>query len=140
MFILPIGGSISSYNHVLEVVPLAYIKLRFSGKKISRLGFSCRELNHIYPISQAYRIKAVVCESSIEDFSIQTKKYSETKTDEQRFIQDGVDVKTYFSVGCSYSSSNDKAPLIYNSYLFFEFPETDDYLFLYNLCTKPKGI
>lgn len=134
VFIVPIGGSISSYNHVLEIYPLAYIKCRFSGKTVSRLGFTCRELNHIYPINQAYNTKAIINESSIEDLSVQTKKYNETKSIEQPFIQDSVEVKSYFSVGCSYTSSNDKAPLTFNSYLFFEFQETEDYLFLFKLC------
>lgn len=98
------------------------------------MGFSCRELNHIYPINQAYNTKAIINDSSIEDLSVQTKKYSETRTDEQCFTQDNVEIKSYFSVGCSYTSSNDKAPLTFNSYLFFEFQETEDYLFLFKLC------
>lgn len=134
IFIVPINGSISSYNSVLEIYPLAYIKLRFPGKTISRIGFTCRELNHIYPINQAYYTKAIISDSFIEDLSVQTKKLSETRSDDQFFLQNDVQVKSYFSVGCSFTSSNDKAPLIFNSYLYFEFQETEDYLFIVKLC------
>lgn len=129
IFITQKDTRIDSYNSVLVVKLIGYILCDGGINDIDRIVFKSQEINHIYPINQAYQI---IYEKNGK-VSLIIKEFNSTLTKEQEFAVDKIKVKSHFYTVTNTSHILDDSPLSINSALIFDFEKTNDYNFIIRL-------
>ena len=127
---LPKRTNIGSYNSVLTVQIEAYIIQKYERDWIDRLGFISKELDCIYPTSQALEVPEWTEDGVV---SIKTKDFDNTTSHKQCFSVDGKEVSVFFGISRTSSGKIGKPPLELHSEMFFEFEKTNDYAFILKL-------
>lgn len=132
IFLPQVGSHISSQNSILYIELRAYIVCDEPRDSISRLSFTCPEIDYIHPVNQAfsYSIDPEMKDGVLE---IKTKNFTSTTTEEHSFLVDGCEVKVKFGVVRGISSKIGEAPLSLKSTMMFEFESTCDYEFVLQL-------
>ncbi len=125
---------IGSYNEVLFVKIIAYILCGAGAHPISKMAFTCPELDCIHPVTQGFS-----CTFDNEQLfsrgiiSIQTEDYQVTTTEKKEFQVDGKDVSVNFGIARSFSTKFGQPPLTLRSTMLFHFEPTEDYSFIVRL-------
>lgn len=96
---------------------------------ISRIEFTCSELNYIFPLNQAFEISYDAMEHNGK-ISINTLDFEKTTTDKQIFEFKGEEVEVYFGINRIMSYTIDEPPLKLTSTMNFKFKETQDYSYV----------
>ena len=129
---LPVKNSlVDSINSSLIIKIFAYILFNHRPAEFSRIAFSCPEINHIHPITQAIRHESIMEDDVV--FSVRTMPNEKTCTERQLFHIDGHDVYAYFGMIQTASAKVDRPPLSITASLYFDFEPTLDYGFAYRL-------
>lgn len=130
MLFFPKHKRIGRINLVLIIDIDAFVLYKFERETIDRIGFISPEIDYIYPTDQA--IDSV---EWMEDgiMSIKTKSFHNTTSNKQEFLVNNVKVNVFFDISRVNSMKIGKAPLELRSIMFFEFEETNDYVFIYRL-------
>lgn len=134
IFLTKQGTQIGSYNEVLFVEVAAYILCKLESHPISKMSFTCSELDCIHLVTQGYH-----CKYNHEEFhnhgvlSVSTNDYETTTTSVHSFDVDGKDVQVWFGISRSFSTKVGQSPLTLHSTMTFEFESTDDYSFIARL-------
>lgn len=125
------GSSIGYQSSVLLIDVAAFIECQTHVQEISKISFTCPELDCIYPVTQGYScsfdLKAVQTTGVI---TVQTEDFSETTTVKQTFMIDGVEVLVSFGISRSLGTKVGQPPLTLHSTMIMEFAPTEDYAFL----------
>ena len=134
IFITKQGANIGSYNEVLFVDIAAYVVCKLDSHPVSRMSFTCPELDCIHPVTQGFS-----CTIDHEQFnfngilSVQTEDFNETTTEAKVFKVDGKDVSVTFGIARSFSTKVGQPPLTLRSTMSFRFEPTEDYSFITRL-------
>ena len=132
IFLVPEGSGIDQNNGIFTIHPLAYIVYKYKRKPISGISFTCQELDWIFPVGSAYKVQLGTEGGNHGIQSIMSKDFCDVTTNEQSFEFQKREVKTYISISRFFNSGS-RSPLEFASTLFFEFEETEDYLWVYGL-------
>lgn len=124
------GRSVGRINGVLIIQVYAYVWKRIGCSTINRIGFKSPEIDCIHPVKDAI---ASTQWSETGEYKVETRPFSETTTEKQKFKVDGKDVMVYFGISMSAGGDFTKPPLSLQSEMYFEFEETDDYAFVFRL-------
>lgn len=124
------GRSVGRINGVLIIPVYAYVWKRIGCSTINRIGFKSPEIDCIHPVKDAI---ASTQWSETGEYKVETRPFSETTTQKQKFNVDGKDVTVYFGISMSAGGDFTKPPLSLQSEMYFEFEETDDYAFIFRL-------
>lgn len=124
------GRTIGRINDVLIVGIFAYVWKRIGCSTINRIGFKSPEIDCIHPVKDAI---ASTQWSETGEYKVETRPFSETTTEKQKFKVDGKDVMVYFGISMSAGGDFTKPPLSLQSEMYFEFEETNDYAFVFQL-------
>lgn len=134
IFLTKQGVQIGSCNEALFVEIEAYIICKSESQYISKMSFTCPELDCIHLVTQGYH-----CKYNHEEFhnhgvlSVSTNDYDTTTTSAHSFNVDGKNVQVWFGISRSFSTKVGQPPLTLNSTMTFEFEATDDYSFVARL-------
>lgn len=134
IFLTKQGAHIGSYNEVLFVEIAAYILCNAKAETISKMSFTCPELDCIHPVTQGFS-----CTFDHEQFSahgvlsVQTEDFDTTTTEQQSFQVDGKTVSVSFGISRSFSTKVGQPPLTLRSTMSFRFEPTEDYSFIVRL-------
>lgn len=134
VFITKQGANIGSYNEVLFVDIAAYVVCKLDNHPVSKMSFTCPELDCIHPVTQGFS-----CTIDYEQFnsngilSVQTEDFNETTTESKVFKVDDKDVSVSFGIARSYSTKVGQPPLTLRSTMSFRFEPTEDYSFITRL-------
>lgn len=134
VFLTKQGAHIGSYNEVLIVKVAAYIICKVDSHPISKMSFTCPELDCIHPVTQGFS-----CTLDHKQFhshgilSVQTEDFDATTTEQKTFQVDGKDVSVSFGIARSFSTKVGKPPLTLQSTMSFRFDPTEDYSFIVRL-------
>ena len=131
-----VGHPIRRYNSVLTIDIQAYIWKRFGCIKIDQIGFQSPELDCIFSCKNAIESYSV---SKTGGYKVETKPFSETTTEKQSFVVDEIDVAVNFGVSMTTDGDHTKPPFSLHTEMYFEFPPTDDYGFVFRLCSIARG-
>ena len=123
--------SVGRINSVLIISIYAYVWKRIGCSTIDRIGFKSPEIDCIHPVNLAI---ASTQWSETGEYKVETKPFSETTTEKQKFTVDCKEVKVYFGMSMSAGGDFTKPPLSLQSEMYFEFEETSDYAFVFRLC------
>ena len=129
IFITRKGAALSHKNSIIYVEIIGHIECTTSQTRFTAMHFECHELAGIHPISR-------MIESQKEedgDLAIRTPDFELTKTDEEVFTFENNLVRVHFGEIREFQYGVTETPLTIKSSLCFEFPETDDYLFIHQL-------
>ena len=124
------GRSVGRINGVLIIQVYAYIWKRIGCCTINRIGFKSPEIDCIHPVKDAI---ASTQWSETGEYKVETRPFSETTTEKQKFKVDGKDVTVYFGISMNAGGDFTKPPLSLQSEMYFEFEETNDYAFVFQL-------
>ena len=124
------GRTIGRINDVLIVGIFAYVWKRIGCSTINRIGFKSPEIDCIHPVKDAI---ASTQWSETGEYKVETRPFSETTTEKQKFKVDGKDVMVNFGISMSAGGDFTKPPLSLQSEMYFEFEETNDYAFVFKL-------
>ena len=130
MIFLPKHNNIGCYNSVLVIDIDAFIICKYERDAIDRAGFVSQEIDCIFPTNQALEYQEWTEDGII---SVKTKNFLNTTSKKQYFFVDGKKVFVYFGISRSTSTKVGKPPLELHSEMFFEFEETNDYVFVFKL-------
>lgn len=139
VFLTKQGARIGSYNEVLFVEIAAYIICKMDSHPISKMSFTCPELDCIHPVTQGFS-----CTLDHEQFnshgilSVQTEDFEATTTELKAFQVDGKDVSVNFGIARSFSTTIGQPPLTLRSTMSFRFDPTEDYSFIVRLWFAAK--
>lgn len=125
-----VNGSFGMSNNVLNVHVYGYL-IANDNNKFSRVGFECNEFNSIYPTNQAINKLKVDYEEGT--FELTANGFKETTSNKSSFKVDGKEVTAYFGISYNLNNGNIKPPINLSTTLFFEFDETENFEFLYQL-------
>ena len=134
IFLTKQGAHIGSYNEVLFVEIAAYILCKTGAQPISKIAFTCSELDCIHPVTQGFS-----CTFNHEQFhshgvlSVQTENFDATTTEPKTFQVDGENVNVSFGIARSFSTKIGQPPLTLRSTMSFRFAPTEDYSFIVRL-------
>ncbi len=134
IFLTKQGANIGSYNSVLFVDIFAYIHCKSEKHQISKMSFTCAELDCIYPVTQGFN-----CTIVDEEFhkngvlSVSTEDYDTTTTEQKIFIVEEKDVAVTFGISRTFSTKVGDPPLTLHSTMSFKFEPTEDYTFITKL-------
>lgn len=134
IFLTKQGMQIGYYNQVLFVKIVAYILYQLESHAISKMSFSCHELDCIHPVTQGYHFKynyEEFCNDGVQ--SVSTNDYDTTTTSVHSFNVDGKDVQVCFGISRLFSTKIGQPPLTLHSTMKFEFKPTSDYSFIARL-------
>ena len=131
IILFPIKGrTIGRINDVLIVGIFAYAWKHIDCSTINRIGFKSPEIDCIHPVKDAI---ASTQWSETGEYKVETRPFSETTTEKQKFRVDGKEVMVYFGISMSAGGDFTKPPLSLQSEMYFEFDETNDYAFIFRL-------
>ena len=134
IFLTKQGAHIGSYNTVLFIEIAAYILCKTKAEAISKMAFTCPELNCIHPVTQGYSYTLDHEEFSARGvLSVQTEDFDATTTKQQSFQVDGKTVSVSFGISRSFSTKVGQPPLTLRSTMSFRFEPTEDYSFIVRL-------
>lgn len=91
------------------------------------MGFTSPEIDCIYPTNLALDFTEWAGNGVI---SIKTKGFIDTTSHKQSFSVNGNDVSVYFGISRISSRKIETSPLQLRSEMYFEFAETNDYIFI----------
>lgn len=134
VFLTRQGAHISSHNNVLFVEIAGYILYKAGSVPISKMSFTCPELDCIHPVTQGFHYTF-----NFEEFdergvlSVSTEDYDATTTETRSFQVDGKDVQVYFGISRSCSTKIGESPLTLRSTMTLKFEPTEDYSFVVRL-------
>ena len=134
IFLTKQGAHIGSYNTVLFVEVAGYILCKTDCKPISKISFTCPELDCIHPVTQGFSYTL-----NHEDFnehgilSVKTEDFDATTTTPQKFLVDGKEVTVSFGISKGISTKVDQLPLTLHSTMILRFKPTEDYAFIVRL-------
>lgn len=91
------------------------------------------EINHIYPVNQAFSF--IYDEKNIEQgvFQIETHSHSSTTSDEHHFSVNGKSITSKFGITRKVDTAITETPLSLHSSLIFDFDPCSDYQFILQL-------
>ena len=92
------GRTIGQINDVLIIGILAYVWKRIGCSTINRIDFKSPEIDCIHPAKNAI---ASTQWSDTGEYKVETRPFSETTTEKQKFKVDGKDVMVYFDISMS---------------------------------------
>ena len=134
VFLPKTGATLGLYNYVIRIPLSAYVIYKYDRDSVDRISVSCPEINYIHPENQGITLSFPSTEDQDTGvFSVSTPEYGQTTTEEQVFIVDGKEVKAYFGITRTVSTSIHTPPLRMNSSLMFEFDPIEDYQFIFHL-------
>lgn len=124
------------YNSILEIQVVGYIDYIIAGNKINQLSITCPEISAIHSHRKALNVSNNYEKGIIQ---IETKPFNETTTERKSFICNGVECGIEFAVtrGINWGKMEDSV-LILRSCILLDFPETEDYDFIQDLCRIVK--
>ena len=135
IFITKQGTHIGSYNNeVLFVEVAAYVLCKTDCYPISKMLFTCPELDCIYPVTQGFS-----CKLNHEEFqkngilSVTTENFDATTTVPKTFSVDGHEVQVSFGISRSFSTKVGQTPLTLHSTMILKFEPTEEYSFIVRL-------
>lgn len=134
VFLPETGATLGLYNYVIRVPISAYVINKYDRGSVDRVSVSCPEINYIHPENQGITLTLPSTEDQDTGvFSVSTPEYGQTTTEEQVFTVDGKEVKAYFGIARTVSTSINTPPLRLDSSLMFEFDPVEDYQFIFHL-------
>lgn len=134
IFLTKQGAHIGAYNSVLIVEVAAYILCKTNSEPISKMSFTCPELDCIYPVTQGFSYTFDHEEFSNHGIlSIKTEDYATTVTNPQNFQVDGKDVEISFGISRNPHFKVGLPPLTLHSTMILRFEPTEDYTFIVRL-------
>lgn len=133
VFITQKGAFIRRYNSVLCVELVAFIHRRYGDSPINKICFSSPELNCIHSLGQSFSLMYNEDEMKKGIFQVKTTDFDSVTSEPEFFRVDSKEVKAVFGASRTISHGATETPLKLNSSLTFEFEETDDYVFVYQL-------
>lgn len=134
IFLTKQGAHIGSYNEVLFVEIAAYILCKSESHPISKMSFTCPELDCIYPVTQGYNFKLDPTKFHSDGvLTVTTEDFDATTTDPQIFHVDGKEVSISFGISRSFSTKVGQPPLTLHSTMILEFEPTENYSFIVRL-------
>ena len=93
IFLTRQGTHIGSYNEVLSIKTIAYILCKVDEHPISKMAFTCPELDCVYPVTQGFSCTLDYDQMfSHGVFTIKTEDYEVTTTEKKAFEVDGKSV------------------------------------------------
>lgn len=134
IFLTKQGAHIGSYNEVLFVEVVAFILCKSDPHPITKMSFTCPELDCIHPVTQGFS-----CQLNHDEFykngilSVTTEDFDATTTSPQTFSVDGKDVEVCFCISRSFSTRVGQPPLTLHSTMCLKFDPTEDYSFVVRL-------
>lgn len=134
IFLTKQGTHIGSYNEVLFVEIAAYIQCKNGLRPITKMSFTCPELDCIHPVTQGFSCKLDHTEFQKNGvLSITTEDFDTTTTDSKTFSVDGHEVEVSFCISRSFSTKVGQSPLTLHSTMCLKFDPTEDYSFIVRL-------
>jgi hypothetical protein len=139
VFLTRVGSFINCRNTTLYFDVAGVIECQTSNTKYSRMSLSNIELNYIHSINRAFSQ-----EFNLDDLkesgalAIKTCEFDKTTTEKKQFNFKGKVVTFYFSIGWKSSLNISNPPILFNSSIIFEFQETNDYWYLFELYQLAK--
>lgn len=134
VFLTKQGAHIGSYNEVLFVEVAGYILCKTDSKPISKMSFTCPEIDCIHPVTQGFSCKLDPDEFNTRGIlSLKTEDFDATTTEPQSFQVDGKDVRVYFGISRGFSTKVGEPPLSLHSTMILEFDPVEDYSFIVRL-------
>lgn len=125
------GATIAYQNSVLIVSVASYIECQTGDYPISKMSFTCPELDCIYPVTKGYSCSFdAQAVQTTGVFTVQTEDYSDTTTEKHPCTIDGVEVQISFGISRGFSMDVCKPPITLRSSMIVEFAPTKDYAFL----------
>ena len=139
IFLTRQGAYIGSYNEVLSIKTVAYILCKVDEHPISKMAFTCPELDCVYPVTQGFSYTLDYDQMfSHGVFTIRTEDYEVTTTEKKAFEVDGKSVSVNFGIARSFSTNVGQPPLTLRSTMSFHFEPTKDYSFIARLWFSAK--
>lgn len=135
------NSRIKKINNVLYIKLIAYIIFNANiSDEFNQVAFSSDEIDRIFNVNRTLNlgISEIISASSTGIINISTKGFEETTSKPQEFVVKGKEVSVYFDINRNISKNIGKPPLSLNSFLCFKFSPTDDYSFIWELCTYAK--
>lgn len=141
VFLTRVGSFINCCNRTstLYIDVVGVIECQTPNSKYSRMSLTNAELNYIHPINHAFSQ-----EFNLDDLkksgvlSIKTNGFEKTTTEKKQFNFKEKVVTVYFSIGWKSSMNIGAPPILFNSSIIFEFQETNDYWYLFELYQLAK--
>lgn len=127
------GADLGFRKHIVVVELCAYVEFRLGAEKIDRIEITCSELNYIYIANQgvSYDLGPEYDKRGI--ISIETPDYEFTTSENQVFEAFGKQVSMCYGISRTVQFGVTQTPINLTSSLIFDFEETDDYSFVFNL-------
>lgn len=113
------------------IVDIKYFIInKINAQMIDRIAIKGPEINYIYPTTIALNNLKWAKDGVL---GVDTRPFSETTTDKEKFKLDGKEINIYFGISISSSYKIGEAPLNLNSNLYLDFEPTEDYEFIVKL-------
>lgn len=139
IFLMQRGRKMGSYNDVLVAKVLAYIVCKIDSHPISKIAFTCPELDYIHPVTQG--VSSVIDQEQFYSrgiMSVQTMDYDTTTTELKSFQVDGHKVSVRFGISRTFNLNIGHSPITLCSTMSFLFEPTEDYAFIFKLWCVAK--
>ncbi len=134
VFLTQPESQICSEDLTIIVNVKGYIDFDADISPINKIAFRGPEIDHIYPINQAYEHQSSdVTNFGGRGFSMAFANPQLTETPKQEFIFSGQTIQAFFSISEEIGKKDGDPPLKLSPTISFEFKETSDYTFIYDL-------
>lgn len=133
VFLPKLGADLGFHNHVVIIELCAYVEFRLRAEKIDRIELACPELNYIYRVNQgvSYNLGPEYDKKGI--IGIETPDYEYTTSKNQLFEAFGKQISMCYGISRTVQFGVTQTPINLTTSLIFDFEETDDYSFVFNL-------
>lgn len=111
----------------------AFVLRCYGSSPISKISFTSPEINCIHPLGQSFSLIFTEEEMKKGILQLKTSDFASVTSEEEFFEFESKRITVVFSASRTLSHTVTETPLKLNSSLYFEFEETDDYVFIYRL-------
>lgn len=127
---IPAFSDVGQEGSTLIVDIKYFIINKIGQQQIDRIAIKSPEINYIYPTTIALNNLKWAKDGVL---GVDTRPFSETTTDKEKFKLDGKEINIYFGISISSSYKTGESPLNLNSNLYLDFEPTEDYEFIIKL-------
>ena len=127
------GADLGFHNHIVIIELVAYVQFRLGAEKIDRAELICPELNYIYRVNQGVSYNMGPENDNKGIIGIETPDYDYTTSEKRSLIVFGKQVSMCYGISRTIHLDVTQTPISLASSLIFDFEETDDFSFVFDL-------